>query len=298
MSAASRERMLALLFVAPATLIIGAFVVYPTFLMLVTSFRQPTFIDPEGGPFIGLENYRAALSSDLFRQSVRNTIVFTLLVVPAQTIAALLLAVWAQGPGVSRRVLRVSVFLPTTISLAVLSVLWSLLYAAPELNSPGGLFNGMLASLGLPGQPFLDSPTQALPAIVVMSIWQGVGLQMIVLLAALQQIPEQLYEAAQLDGASSRARFFHVTLPGVAPTLAFVIMMTTIFALKLFAQPFIMTRGGPEGATQAVVQFIYEAAFVDRDIGIACAAAVLFFTAVLVVTLGLRSGTRFTERLA
>jgi ABC-type sugar transport system permease subunit len=196
-----------------------------------------------------------------------------------QTALALALAVWTNGSAVSRRALRVAVFIPTVISLTVLSVLWKLLYE-PASATGAGVFNGLLTSAGLPTQPFLTSPTQAMGAIVAMSIWQGVGLQMMIFLAGLQQIPAQLYEAANLDGAGPWRRFVNVTMPGIAPTAVFVIMVTTIFALKLFVQPFLMTRGGPQGSTLSVVQYIYEMAFLHRDLGLACAAGAVFFVAV------------------
>lgn len=296
MSARRSERLLALAFVAPALAIVLAFVVWPTVSMMLTSLRQPLFTDPAAGRWVGLTNYADVLDDGEFRAAVRNTVVFTACVVPLQTALALLLAVWVDGRGLSKRLLRLCVFLPTTVSLTVLSVLWKLMLA-PATATGAGLVNGLLDSAGLPAQPFLSSPQQALPAIIVMSIWQGVGLQMMVLLAGLQQIPEQLYEAARLDGAGRVKQFAHVTLPGVAPTAAFVAMITSIFALKLFVQPYLMTRGGPQGATIAVVQYVYEAAFFDRDLGLACAAAVLFFLGVLAVTLVQRQSLRFTERL-
>lgn len=296
MNERTRERLLAIAFVAPAVMIIAAFVIWPTISMVLTSLRQPLFSDPLGGAFVGAGNYRAVLDDPSFRDALRNTAIFTVAVVPLQTVLALLLAVWVNGPGLSKRVLRACVFLPTTVSLTVLAVLWKLMLE-PANPSGSGLINGLLTSAGIPAQPFLTSTQQALPAIVLMSVWQGVGLQMMILLAGLQQIPEQLYEAARLDGAGRVKQFFHVTLPGVAPTAAFVTMITTIFALKLFVQPYLMTGGGPQGSTIAVVQYVYEAAFRGRDLGLACAAAVLFFGGVLVITLAQRWSLRFTERL-
>ena len=128
-----------------------------------------------------------------------------------------------------------------------------------------------------------------MPCIVVMSVWQGVGFQMMIFLSGLQTIPGQLYEAASLDGASRWQRFYHVTLPGVAPTTALVVLITTIFALKLFVQPYLMTGGGPQGSTIPVVQYIYRAAFRRGDLGLACAAAVVFFVVVTAVAAVQRS---------
>lgn len=293
---ARREMLTAYVFVAPAILMIAAFVLWPAAITFHTSLHRTTLTDPGPGEYCGVENYRAVMSDPEFRRSAINTIVFTVLVVPAQTVLALLLAQWTNGPGWASRSLRLAVLIPTMISLTVLSVLWKLLYE-PVSATGSGLFNGILTSLHLPPQPFLTSPRQAMPAIVVMSIWQGVGFQMMIFLCALQQIPGQLREAALLDGAGRWRRFCHVTLPGIAPTAAFVVMMTTIFALKLFVQPFLMTRGGPQGSTLSTVQFIYETAFFRRDLGLACAAGAAFFVGVSTIAVVLRRMLRATECL-
>ena len=285
-----RERVLGWCFVAPAALFVAVFVIWPTSHMVLTSFRQASWSGMHGGGFAGLSNYADLLATPTFRHSLRNTALFAALVVPLQTALALLFAVWVDGVGVTRRFLRIAVFVPTTISLAVLSVLWKLMY-----EPSGGLINGLLTSIGLPPQPFLTSTHQALPAIVVMSVWQGVGLQMLIFLSGLQQIPKELYEAARLDGAGSWRCFRNVTLPGLAPTTVFVVMVTTILALRLFVQPHLMTSGGPEFATLSVVQYIRETAFLHRDLGLACAAGTVFLVLVLLLTLVLRRLLRAAE---
>ncbi len=278
----ARERLIALLFVLPAVLLIGLFLFWPTVSMARTSLHRQRLTDVQTGPFCGGENFRAVWEDPDFHAAARNTAFFAVLVVPLQTALALALAVWVNAPGRWTRGLRLAVFLPTTLSLTVVAVLWDLLYE-PSQASGSGLFNGLLGALGLPGQPFLTSPAQAMPCLAAMSIWQGVGFQMMILLAGLQSVSGELYEAAALDGARRWGRFIHVTLPGIAPTLTLVLMITTIFALKLFVQPYLMTGGGPQGATRSVVQYMFEAAFSRRDLGLACAAGVLFFLAVAVV---------------
>lgn len=289
------ERLAALVFVAPATALIAACVLWPTVQMVLTSFRRAVW-GAGGGAAAGVRNYADLLADPVLRQSLWNTAVFTGLVVPLQAGLALLLAVWGNGPGAGRRFLRLAVFLPTALSLTVVSVVWKLMYE-PASATGAGLVNGLLAAVGLPPQPLLTSPRQALPALVVMSVWQGVGLQMLVFLAGLQQVPAHLYEAARLDGAGRWRQFLHVTLPGLAPTTAFVLTITTIFALKLFVQPFVMTRGGPQGATRPVVQYVYEAAFFARDLGLACAAGTVFLLLVLLLTVALRGLFRATEHV-
>lgn len=288
------EQLAAGVFVLPALVLIGVFVVAPTVQMVWISLHESGWGGAGGSAFVGGRHYQNLADDPAFRTSLRNTLVFTVAVVPLQTLFALLLAVWVNGPGMPRRFLRAAVFIPTTVSLAVLSVVWKLMYE-PRTATGAGLINGLLDSLNLPTQPFLTSPAQALPAIVVMSLWQGVGLQMLVFLSGLQSIPTQLYEAARLDGAGRLQRFRHVTLPGVAPTTVFVLLVTTIFALRLFVQPYLMTGGGPERATVSVVQYVYEAAFLERDLGLACAAGAVFFAIVLLLTLVLRGLSRRVE---
>jgi multiple sugar transport system permease protein len=278
-----RDRIIAFTFIAPATALIAMFVLWPVVSCFITAAHEAPLSRTELGDYTGLRNLRVLLEDVSFRRSVRNTVYFTVLVVPLQTILALLLALWTNGRSWRKRTLRLCVFLPTAFSLTVLSVVWKLMYE-PATATGAGLFNGLLLAAGLEPQPFLTSTAQAMPAIVIMSVWQGVGLQMMILLAGLQTVPSRLYEAATIDGAGGLRRFFHVTLPGVAPTLAFVVMITTIFALKFFVQPFIMTRGGPQGATISIVQYVYEAAFRQRDLGLACAAGVVFFIIVSGIT--------------
>jgi len=279
-----RERLVALLFVAPACALIALFVGWPSLNTFRTSLYAARITQQTAGSFVGLDNYRHLVQDPVFAAAVRNTVVFALVVVPMQTLLALGLALWTERPGRASRVLRFAVFLPTVVSLTVLSVLWRLLLE-PQTATGSGLINGLLTRAGLAPQPFLTSPAQALPAIIVMSVWQGVGLQMMVLLAALQQVPQELKEAAALDGAGAGRRFLYVTLPAITPTLMFVVTFTTIFALRLFVQPYLMTRGGPQHATISLVQYIYEAAFVQRDLGLACAAGAIFFVGVCAVAL-------------
>jgi ABC-type sugar transport system permease subunit len=282
-----RERLIALLFIAPALVLVILFVLWPVGYAMYTSLHDAPLTQRGVGTFVGSRNYDDLLADPTFRHSVRNTLYFTLMVVPAQTVLALLLAVWTNSRGLTKRGLRFAIFLPTCISLTVLSVVWKLMYE-PATATGAGLINGLLIEAGLPSQPFLTSTAQAMPALVVMSVWQGVGLQMMIFLSTLQSISPQLYEAATIDGAGRVRRFLHVTLPAVTPTAAFVLMITTVFALKYFVQPYLMTDGGPNGATISLVQYVYEAAFQQRDLGLACAAGTLFFIGVCGVSGGLR----------
>jgi len=147
------------------------------------------------------------------------------------------------------------------------------------------MFNAILENLGLPRQRFLTSDVQAMPAIALMSIWQGVGFQMVIFLAGLQNIPQILYEAAAIDGANRWQRFATITLPQLRRTTFFVVVVTTIFALKLFTQVFVMTQGGPFGSTRTIIYMLWEEGLNFRHTGYASAMAVLFFLLVLAITL-------------
>jgi ABC-type sugar transport system permease subunit len=175
-------------------------------------------------------------------------------------------------------------FVPTVVALPVLAIIWSILYQPPSAYGMG-LINQGMNLLGLPPQAWLQDPLTALPAIAFMSIWQGVGLQMMVFLAALQGVSHDQLEAASMDGANAWQRLVHVIVPGVRPTIAFVVTVTTVLAFRLFVQPYLMTRGGPDDRTLSVIQYIYETTFLQRNLGLACAAAVLFLAVVAAVML-------------
>ncbi|HYD84464.1 MAG TPA: sugar ABC transporter permease, partial [Opitutus sp.] len=170
------------------------------------------------------------------------------------------------------------------VSMPVLAVLWTMLYQ-PTQDADTGLVNAMLGWLGVAPQAWLRDPSLALPAIAFMSVWQGVGLQMMVFLAGLQNVSAELLDAARIDGANAWRRIVHVVLPAMRNTLVFVITVTTIFAFRIFVQPYLMTRGGPGNSTLSIVQSIYEMTFLSQDLGRACAAAFLFLLLVGAFTL-------------
>jgi ABC-type sugar transport system permease subunit len=154
----------------------------------------------------------------------------------------------------------------------------------PAQGDEMGLVNAALSGIGLEPRAWLHDPRLALPALAFMSVWQGVGLQMLVFLAGLQSVPRGALEAASLDGASGFRRTLHVTVPALRNTIVFVVSGTTILSLRLFVQPYIMTRGGPEGATRSVIQELYELTFISQELGRACAGALLFLVLVGLLT--------------
>jgi multiple sugar transport system permease protein len=229
-----------------------------------------------------------ALATDpVFVRSLINNFYFSILVVPIQCAIALALALLVNQRFGGTRIFRTIYFAPVVTSMAVISVVWIFLY-----NPDIGLINRLLQwlSFGVAGHTdWLGDPDTALNAILIMSIWQGVGFQMILFLAGLQGIPTVLYEAASIDGASAWQRFRHVTWPGLANTTAFVVITTAIASFRLFTQVDVMTQGGPrDNATSTVIFHAIRVGFGGGDLGYASAISVVFFVIVVALTFGLR----------
>lgn len=270
------------LFSLPALVLLTAFIVVPFGLAIVFSFTNQRLISPLPTRLVGLDNYVSVLSSSTFWQAFGNNVVFVVVVVPVQTAFALWLAVLVNSNIRGRVLFRTVYFLPVVTVMAAAAVVWTLLY------NPRGLINAVMETVtfGHFAPDWLNSTTWALPAIIIVSIWQGVGFQMIILLAALQDVAKELYEAASIDGATRWQQFRNVTLPGIRNGLIFVVTVTTILSFRLFDQVWIMpqTPGGPLGATRTMMLEMVETGFGRQQIGRASAIAVIFFVLVLVVT--------------
>lgn len=272
----------AIWFLLPALLVLGVFVVWPMLRAAYWSFTNADLLATERATWIGGTNYSDLLTDPRFQRAFANTALFALMVVPLQTAAAFLLALWVNRPEPAWRWLRVVFFVPVVVSMPVLAVLWTMLYQ-PAQGDQMGLVNAALSAIGLPPQAWLRDPLLALPAIAFMSIWQGVGLQMMIFLAGLQGVSRELLDAARIDGATAAQRVRHVVIPALRNTIVFVVTVTTILAFRLFVQPYLMTRGGPGDSTRSLIQSIYETTFLNQDLGRACAAAFIF----LVIVAGL-----------
>lgn len=266
-------------FLAPALGLLAVFVVWPLVRAGVWSFTNADLLSPERARGVGVENYTGLWADGRFRSAFANTWMFALLVVPAQTVTAFFLALWVNRPEPAWRWLRAVFFVPVVIAMPVLAVLWTLLYQ-PAQGGDMGPVNATLGVFGIPPQAWLRDPALALPAIAFMSIWQGVGLQMMVFLAGLQGVSKELLDAARIDGAGSWQRVWHVVVPAMRNTIIFVVTVTTILAFRIFVQPYLMTRGGPGNSTLSLIQSVYEMTFVSQDLGRACAAAMVFLVLV------------------
>ena len=272
------------LFIGPALALILLFLILPFVLTMAFSFSDQRLVPNPNVPteWIGWRNYARIFENEDFVRTLLNTAYFTLLVVPLQCGLGLAVAMLINTKLPMRQLFRGVYFLPTIISMVVVSVIWFSLF---QLD---GFFNTALSSLSfglLNPVDWLGNPKTAMPAIVLMSAWQGFPFQMVVYLAGLQSINHDLYEAARLDGANRFNEFWHVTMPGLLNTHILVVMTTTILAFKLFTQVELLTKGGPSGVTDTLVRFIYLTGFRQGKVGVAAAAAVIFFLIVLVISL-------------
>jgi len=268
----------------PGLLGLLLFVAIPFLLAALLSLTNLRLGSPLPLEFVGLEQYRRILSDETFLRALGNNILFAVLAVPLQTGLALGLALLLDRPLRGRAVFRTLFFLPVVFPLSLVAVVWVLVYA-PGPDGPMNAFLGTVTLGAWEPRDFLHDPVLALPAILLTSIWQGVGFQMVILLAGLQAIPRVLHEAAEVDGAGAWARFRHVTLPGLGPTLAFVVLVTTILAFRLFDQVQVMTQGGPDDASTTMMYEAVTAAFRRRQVAAGSAMTVVLFLFVLGLTL-------------
>lgn len=258
-------------FVAPAAVYTAVFHLFPVFYGFVLSFTKYSPLSRNGPTFIGLANYEALLKSPDFGNALLVTGQYVLQVLPTTIIIALLLALLVNRPFRGVGIARSALYIPHIVSLTAVSMVWLWMY------SQNGLFNEILGSLGLPDQAWLLNEDTALTAASAMRIWKALGSNMILLLAGLQTIPRELYEAAEMDGAGKWHQFRYVTLPGVRPVLVFVVAMDIIALAQSFAEIFVLTQGGPLASTTTVNYLIYTQAFQYNQFGAASAMAFVLF---------------------
>ncbi len=272
------------LFALPALAGLLVFVAIPFLLAIGLSFTNLRLGSPLPLEFVGLTQFLRLFDDPAFTRALLNNLLFTVMVVPVQTLLALGLALLLNQPLKGRAMFRTLFFMPVVFPLSLVSVVWILIYAP----GPDGMLNSFLQLISFghwQARDFLHDPWLALPAIMLTSIWQGTGFQMVILLAGLQSIPEELYEAARIDGAGRWQRFWHITLPQLRNTLIFVMLVTTILAFRLFEQVQIMTHGGPRHATTTVMYEAVQAAFSRQQVAKGAAITVIFFLVVLLVTI-------------
>ena len=267
-------------FAAPALILLLIFLIIPFFIAIYFSFTNERLISgPLHTNFVELRNYLQMLGDGSLHRALLNNSLFGMIVVPVETSLALFLAILINRKIRGVTVFRTIYFSPVVAPLVVVAVVWSFLY-----NPGQGLINEFIKAISfghLGPYDWLSNPELALPAIMILSIWQGVGFQMVVYLVGLQGIPEPLYEAARVDGAGRWRQFWHITLPQLRNTTIFVLIATTILSFKLYAQVEVMTQGGPENATATVVWYMVHQSVDNVRVGYASAVAVVFFLIVL-----------------
>ena len=287
----NRDARLAWLFASPALLGLSCFVLLPFVLSVILSFTNLRLGSPLPMEFMGFSQYQRIFSDQAFLAALRNNSLFALIVVPLQTALALLLALLVNQPLRGMVIFRSLFFMPVVFPLSLVAVVWIIVFAP----GPQGLLNQVLETITLgawQARDFLHDTVWALPAISLTSIWQGVGFQMVILLAALQGIAHELYEAARVDGANRWQQFVCITLPQLRNAIIFVVLVTTILAFRLFDQVQIMTQGGPNYATTTVMYEAVNSAFGSQQVARAAAMTVVFFTIVLLITLLQRAVAR------
>lgn len=271
-------------FVTPAILGLLLFVALPFLLAIILSFTNLRLGSPLPLEFVGLEQFRRIFADPAFIRALFNNALFAVVVVPMQTLLALVLALLLNHKLKGLTLFRTMFFMPVVFPLSLVAIVWVLIFAP----GPNGMMNVLLEMLSFGyWQPrdFLHDQLLALPAIMLTSIWQGVGFQMVIILAGLQAIPAELYEAAAIDGASRLQQFWRVTLPQLRNTLIFVVLVTTILAFRLFDQVQIMTQGGPLNATTTAMFEAVQAAFARQQVAKGAAMTVVLFVIVLLITL-------------
>lgn len=266
-----RENLSGYLFLSPAFIILGLFLFIPTIMSIYYSLTDYYILTPDKTSFIGLDNFKRLFNDPLMRTSIGNIFKFVILIMPIQVGTALGLALLVNNQKKHTIIYKIAYFSPVVMSLVVVSILWLYL-----LNPSSGLINEVLVRIGLDAQPFLSSPTQAMITIVFVSAWQGAGYQMLIFLAGLQNIPNEVYEAATIDGANRWQQFSKITLPMLKPTSLLILTTTLIDAFKLIIQPMVMTQGGPLNSTLTPVYYIYRSGFTDRFVGYASAMTVVY----------------------
>ena len=272
------------LLVSPALILIGVFFVLPViagFLLSLTDFDIYAIGDPRVMRVVGLGNYTQIVTDADFWIAFKNTMIYVVLGCPLSVGASLGAALLVNAQRLrAKGLFRVVFFAPVVTTLVAVAIVWRYLY-----HPKFGLLNWSLAHLGLPTVDWLGDPHWAMPAIILLAVWKNFGYNMLIFVAGLQSVPQELYEAAELDGAGAWQRFRYITLPGLKPAMVFVTVMTVLGNFQLFGEPYVMTQGGPLRSTVSLVMLMYEQGFRWWRMGRAAAIAFVLFALMLSATL-------------
>ncbi len=271
------------MFIAPAVILLTLFSVIPIIVALVISFTDMNLkglANWSAISFIGLENYKDLFSDATFIKSVFNTFFYVIIGVPLVIIASLSIALLLNyGTSWIFNTFRAVYYMPSITNIIAVAVIWGYLY-----NTEYGLFNYLLSLLTVDNIPWLEEPTIAKISLIILAVWKGIGINMIIFLAALQGIPKSYYEAAEMDGASRLQVLFYITLPLLRYATFFVTVTTLIGWMQFFEEPFVMTDGGPLDGTISIALFIYQEGFRYSEFGYAAAGSFILFAMIIIVT--------------
>lgn len=266
-------------YLVPVFGIMLCFQVLPIFYSLAISFYRWDLIGE--AEWVGLDNFARLFDDPMFYKSLVNTFYYAVVSVPLSICCSMGIALLLNNPISGIGIYRTIYFLPVITSLNAVSIVWNFIY-----HPDYGLLNKLLVLFHLPPQLWLQDPFWAMPCIILMSVWKGLGYNVIIFLAGLQNIPKHLYEAARIDGASWIQQFRHITFPLLSPTTYFVFVMSTIGSFQVFSQIYMMTpRGGPLKSTLVIVYYLYQKAFEKFEFGYALAIAFVLFTMIFSMTL-------------
>ncbi|MGV8896078.1 MAG: carbohydrate ABC transporter permease [Rhodoglobus sp.] len=283
--AEKRRRRAGWLMIAPSVIHVGLWTAIPVLATFYLSFTDYNIFDAPN--WIWLDNYIEMFQDPVFVQSIWNTIWYTFWTVPVAMAVAVVVAVLLNQGLKMQKFYRTAFFVPQVTATVAIAMVWLWIF-----NPQYGLLNAALESIGLPGQAWLVDPTWALPSVILVGAWQGIGIKMLIYIAALQNIDESLYEAASLDGASSIRKFFSITVPMLKPATFFVFIISIIGAFQVFDQIYVLTDGGPANATTMMTYEVYRSAFQEFRMGMAAAQSVVLFAFLLFVTLISRRATK------
>lgn len=264
------------LFLLPALIILGLTVIWPALQAFYLSFTRYEYDITQAPEWIGLANFQRLIADKIFWQTLRNTLVYLLGVVPILVILPLGLAILVNQKLKGISWFRAAYYTPVIISMVVAGLAWKWLYAE------NGLLNQILKLIGLnEGIPWLTSPKLALFSVMIVTIWKGLGYYMVIYLAGLQSIPNELYEAAAIDGSDGLKKHWDITVPLMKPYLFLVAVISAISATKVFEEVYIMTQGGPRNSSKTVVYYLYDQAFRNLEISYACTIGLVLFLIIL-----------------
>lgn len=274
-----KENMTGYFFILPAFIIIGIFFIIPAIQLFGLAYTDYSIMKGSG-VFVGLENFIKIFQDEDFLNSLVVTLKLAVFIVPVQTFIALIMAVFVNEKIRGIKLFRTIYFIPAVTSFVAVAIIWKQMY-----NPSFGLINTIFGGFGLGPYQYLSSTSQALISMAITCVWKSWGYFMVIFLSGLQEIPSELYEAVRIDGANQIQKFFYITVPMVKRTTLFVIIITTMDAIKVFIPSFTMTSGGPNGATNTAVHHIWRQAFRLDQVGPAAAMSTVLFVIIAVITI-------------